>query len=218
MTKKMKIKIMVIALAFLITAFHNQDVFAQAQSHIGFKGNPEIAQWATAISNSLSSPSCPTPIYNRQVNLIRNNGSTVQRRQGDCTGTGRAVYFCTNLVTDSYRLAGKKTVTNEIYVPYMISEWKRTPGYKVLIKNDINSVSQLRTGDVIFLETSDHVNNHVVVISKIDIDSNGNGTIKIKQANSYGVEGKYTVSRWKVLVAYKSDKNTIVKFGLGPRI
>lgn len=185
----------------------------------GSGGNTEVVKWAQTISSNLSRVS-GCNLYNVQSQKICNsNGLCAAKYPGSCDGFYPPMpYLCTQLVIDSYNLAGNSnTFSTNTYS--MERAWDNKSGYRVLKTNDEASLRQLKSGDVIFMFITYAVDGlkHVVVIKNVEIDSNGNGKITIHQANSYSTLNHYTVSRWKVFPNYRDDPNAKIMFGLGPR-
>lgn len=181
-------------------------------------GNQEVVSWAQQISSGLTKlgPSC---LYNVQSRKICNSSNTCAAKlSGDCNGDASPAYLCTQLIIDSYNLAGNvNSFSTNTY--YMERAWENKSGYRVLRSNDQASLRQLKPGDIIFMFVTYEATGlkHVVVIKNVDIDSNGNGSITIHQANSNSTLNRYTVSRWKVFPNYRDDPNARIYFGLGPR-
>lgn len=180
-------------------------------------GNQEVVSWAQAISSKLSKVS-GCNLYNVQSQKICNsNGLCAAKYPGSCDGIYPPMpYLCTQLVIDSYKLAG---IDNNFSLStyYMEQAWEKKSGYKVFKTNILASdIKQLQPGDVIFRFKvfADVPGKHVVVIKNIDVDSNLNGEIVAVQANSYGPTTKFTVNRGTVIPHESDDK---LMFGLGPR-
>lgn len=180
-------------------------------------GNSEIARWAVTITSRLKKEGLYC-LYNVQPynNICNNNYCATRFTRGDCSGWWG--YLCTQLVIDSYNLAGNKnSFSTNTY--FMEQAWEGKAGYRVMKTNSQSSLSQLRSGDVIFMFATYSATSlkHVVVIKDVNIDSNGNGEIDILQSNSHTTSSYYPVSRWKVIHYYRDDPNAILMFGLGPR-
>ena len=179
-------------------------------------GNQEVTSWAQKISSGLTTlgQSC---LYNVQSqNICNDNHVCAAKLSGECNGVSWPAYLCTQLVVDSYKLAGIDN-TFSLSTYYMERAWEKKSGYRVLKTNVLASdIRQLQPGDVIFRFKvyADVSGKHVVVIKNIDVDSNLNGEIVAVQANSYGPTTKFTISRGTVIPHESGD---ILMFGLGPR-
>lgn len=185
----------------------------------GTGGNSEVVRWATRITSSLQRSGGSECLYNRQpYDNICSRGRCATKLAGQCNGTMLPAYLCTQLIKDSYNLAGKVN-SFSLNTYYMEQAWSQRNGYKVLSANNQTTIRQLKAGDVIFMfDTYSPTGlKHVVVIRNIQVDSNGNGKINILQSNSHSVSSYYPINRWKIIHYYRNNPNAILKFGLGPR-
>lgn len=161
------------------------------------------------------------PFYVNNVMLatITNGTYTATKRSGSACGFDYDnTYFCTNLVIDSYKLAGVKNsfTSNALAVKYMIPEWETIPGGSVRKDNDVRG---LIPGDAVFwLSTNDAGSaDHVGLISQIDVDSKtGNGYIVTNDANTNKKSNTFYVRSFGLIGDWLSGIN-IPWFGLAPR-
>ncbi len=160
--------------------------------------------------------------YDRVVQIITNGTYTATRRTGELIDTSpRGLYWCTNLVIDSYNLAGKAGLgLNHQAVVNMNNFWKTSSrdfnsGYiylDYLNDNHQSVLSALNPGFAIFFESVPGVftgNEHTAIIKDKHLDSNGNGWIETYDSNTNSKTHRYPIFGWNV----KNQRYTLVGFG-----
>ena len=130
---------------------------------------------------------------------ISNGTYTAMKKSGGISGISCGIaessYYCTDLIIDSYNLAGIKNSLSE-WVPTMINQWSGLPGGTVIRSNDTHLV---QPGDVIFWLDSSGAGQHVDVVSNVTIDqSTGIGTISTYDANTWSVTNRWSVVGWRI--------------------
>lgn len=151
-----------------------------------------VLNWAEIINNNLEKGSVDPSYYNKLVDTPQNVGYTATYREGLDTGIGRTgQYWCTNLVIDSYNLAGIKGLGIEHQtVVNMRSFWMNALNYKYIdyLNGDkAQALSQIQSGCAVFFERNPGVHTgfeHAAIIKSINIDSNTNGYMETYDSNS----------------------------------
>ncbi len=159
----------------------------------------------------------PLGDYNKMIANITNGSYNATKRTGEFINTSpRGLYWCTNLVIDTYNLAGKSGLNdNHQAVISMRNFWKTSPGYihlDYLNGNYQNILSAISPGFAIFFESQPGVftgNEHVAIIKSKNIDSRGNGFVETYDANTNAKTQRYPVVNWDV----KNQLYTLVGFG-----
>lgn len=219
-------KSVLFAFVFLIISLSiSNNTYAQNIQSVNVAiGNPSssdatgVVKWAQEITDHLGKlgPSC---LYNVQTATICNESNVCATKlPGDCNGlNGNIGYLCTQLVRDSYNLAGLKN-SFSLNTYYLFQQWGNRSGYSTSTSNDQETIQKLKPGDPIFmfLTFSPTALKHVVIIKNVEVDSNGSGHIDILQSNSEGVTNYYPIRNWKVIHYYRSDPNSLMYFGFAP--
>ena len=190
---------------------YGEDIWTSIQackptSNVGIGPIPQekldkIVYWAGSIYEVLQRGLPPTS-YNRMLQTITNGTYTATTRSAQDMGVGpTGIYWCTNLVIDSYNLSSITGLGPQHQgVRGMLDFWKNAGGDYTFIPFDgINSLRQAKAGHVVFrLYPSDYKFDHVSIIKSIDIDQRGNG--KIVQYDSNGVRNwSSTIEDGKIL-------------------
>jgi hypothetical protein len=175
-----------------------------------------ILSWGQQISNSLQTypTSCyGTFIYNVMLQTITNGSYAARQKPGSACGLSGSSYYCTNLVIDSYNLAGIKNNFSQ-WVPAMIGQWTSVPGLTV---KQNSSVEGLQPGDVVFWLILDNAitAQHVDMIQSVDVSTDGNGTLTTIDANTNSKVNKFYVRNWNLIGKWLVGN--VAWFGLGPR-
>ena len=164
-------------------------------------GNNSVAGWANTIASSITPLSCSNAqspicrynyVYNVQEQNFTNSNGSADKRGGSCCQGGGG-YLCTNLVIDSYKLAGLKYMQHQTYVPTMQNNWESDWGGKLYSDNGSNTchdpgtrnsgesiIKSLSPGDVIFMYSPNCNDEHVVVVADVNLI---NHAIQIRQSN-----------------------------------
>lgn len=188
------------------------------------KATSSAVNYAQEITNNLNKlgKNC---LYNKQPDnkICNSNGRCATTSQGQCAGYSG--YLCTQLIVDSYNLAGlENNFARRVY--FMSKYWTDKAGYVILRENNPSTTSQLRPGDVFFMSDlpnglSKNVgNHHVVIIRKIvpfPLPPSGDGRIYLLQANGHATSGFDFVRNWKVKNIYEGKSTGALWFGLAPR-
>jgi hypothetical protein len=179
-------------------------LFGNAPEPVNQIGIQEILRWTVPISNALETGSLWN-YYNRMQADISNNGYTATKRQGLNDGTTpTGLYWCTNLVIDSYNLAGKRgLVANHQAVVDMRKFWKTATGYKYVdySGNKQQAIQAITPGYAIFFEQNDGVASgaeHVAILKSIEVDNRGNGQIQTYDSNSSVKISQYPIRNWNI--------------------
>lgn len=147
----------------------------------------KILYWAGLINNALEHGN-PIESWNRMVQNITNGIYSATTRTAQNRGVGpTGIYWCTNIVIDSYNLSdipglgpGHQLVRN------MLNFWQSTPGYSYIPYDGINSLNQVRPGYVVFRIVQNDFNfDHASIIQSISVDQRGDGSIKTLDSNSF---------------------------------
>ena len=179
--------------------------------------NNTILSWGQQISSYLQT--YPTScsgfyIYNVMLQPVSNGSYTARQKPGSECGTAGSSYYCTNLVIDSYNLAGIKNNFSQ-YVPTMIGQWESVAGLAVQRSSNVN---RLQPGDAIFWLISNAASSaqHTDIIQSIDVSaSTGNGTLTTIDANTNSKVNKFYVRDWNLIGKWITGN--VAWFGLGPR-
>lgn len=173
-------------------------------------GNPQdkdavgILNWMEQINNSLETGLWGN--YNKMLANINNGSYQAVKRAGIEKNTSpNGLYWCTNIVIDSYNLAGKSGLgDNQQAVVSMVNFWKNALGYKYLDHlngNHRDVLLNVLPGYAIFFEDVPGQfteREHTAIIKTIDIDTNGNGEIETYDSNSGRKINIYPVDNWSV--------------------
>lgn len=164
-------------------------------------GSTAVAYWANIMASQLepnNKPGNTNGWYTSLNSPITNpvNGETV--RPGD--------YVCTDFVIATHRLAGQK-VPHQTLVRNMQENWESATGGNLINYTQNNRlISYVRAGDVFFQRDTTSLGEfvegvgHVSIISQINVDSNGDGTMIIKEANVPRVTQRtLRFTGWKML-------------------
>jgi len=181
-----------------------------------------ILAWGKRISDAVTPAlSCSNTRYNRQRMYISNQaGYTAQFREGTCSGLGAQTYFCSDLVVDAYNFAGIRNHMS-VYTPTMISQWQSQVGQPI---RKSNNVVGIQPGDAVFwlVDPTDRMStHHVDIVYKINVSSNGNGTLTTMDTNTNSKFNTFTVVGWSLDPLSGGTKWTSganhAWFGLAPR-
>lgn len=182
------------------------------------KQSQDVIYWAKQINQTLTSLSgCLIngklyPFYNVQQQQIANaTGLRARIMPGTLCGKGYGTYFCTYLVSDSYRLAGYRNYPTGSNVYKQINEWAKISEYTLVTANDVRN---LRPGDVVFWlntqitslsELNAHcescIAEHVDLVYSITITDpvNGLGKMQTIDANAPVKIETYTIKGWQIV-------------------
>lgn len=145
-----------------------------------------VVQWAQKINDALESGNPPTSYNRMQADISNGSYSATKRSAQDRGVSPTGIYWCTNLVIDSYNLAGI-TGLNASHqgVRGMMDFWKKTPEYNFIPYTGLDSLKQAQPGSALFrIYDSNYEFDHVSIIKTISIDERGNGDIKTLDSNS----------------------------------
>ncbi|HLL60986.1 MAG TPA: glucosaminidase domain-containing protein, partial [Candidatus Nitrosocosmicus sp.] len=166
-----------------------------------------VADWAAKINGVLQVGYVWNNYLNRNITPITNGNYTTQYREGRDQGTGRTgLYWCTNLVIDSYQLSGIKGLGAEHQgVVNMRNYWKNAPAPYLYVEYDkadhIQSLSKVSPGCAIFFETVAGVHTgkeHVAIVKSISMDTSKNGLMESYDANTTSRVVKYPIKNGEV--------------------
>lgn len=183
-----------------------------------------ITYWADKISSSLKqfSESCgDTNLWNILTDVVTNGSFHSHNRTGSSCGLAPSTYFCTDLVIDSYNLAGIKNNFSEYSGhtsegrPGMFDQWSSIPGLSTRQDNDVRG---LKPGDAIFW-FEDDFGAHVDLISKISVDyQTGDGSITTTDSNMDRRSITWDVNHFELQGnLWPKGVTRTPMFGLGPR-
>jgi hypothetical protein len=179
-------------------------------------GNNDILSWGGKILDNIQPypTSCyGTYIYNVMLQTVTNGSYTARKKPGSACGESGSTYYCSNLIIDSYNLAGINNNFSQ-YVPRMIGQWPSVPGLTV---RQSGNVDGLQSGDAVFwlISSAASTAQHVDMIKSIDVSSAGNGTLTTIDANTNSKENKFYVRNWNLIGKWITGN--VAWFGLGPR-
>lgn len=146
----------------------------------------QILHWTTQINSSLQ-PGLPATAWNKMLADISSNGYTATKRAALDRGVGpTGIYWCTNLVIDSYNLSGISGLgPSHQGVRGMMQFWQTTPGYNFIPFDGTASLRLAKPGYALFrVNAGDYNLDHVSIIKSINIDERGNGSISTLDSNS----------------------------------
>ncbi len=172
----------------------------------GFSGGSNIVSWTNQISNNLQAGQICEGWYCKQIGSVSSGSYKAAIRQGynnSLESSGR--YWCTQLVIDSYNLAGKTGLNNShAGVVNMAKFWQRTAGYKYLdysaSSNHQQILTQVKSGCAMFQESRHGVHTgfeHAAIVREINI-KNGNGYIVTYDANGPKKTSRYIIDDWQI--------------------
>lgn len=178
----------------------------------------DVLYWGQQINNVVTIRSGCTGTwhgYNRLQTYISSGIYTTKLWPGTCSGVGWGTYFCTFLVKDAYKLAGKWGPTDSNTCD-QVHQWLNH-GYPV----QQNSIRGAKLGDPIWWmgDSSGRwcppygYSHHTNMISYISVDSGGNGTMRTIDTNNTVKVVKYNVVNWR---AYYPGRLTSFVVGLAP--
>lgn len=148
-----------------------------------------ILDWAQKINDALE-PGNPPSSYNKMLADISNGSYSATKRSAQDRGVGpTGIYWCTNIVIDSYNLADIKGLNaNHQGVRDMMNFWGKTSGYSFITYNGLDSLKRIQPGFALFrIYSPNYEWDHVSLIKNIGIDERGNGDIQTLDSN--GVKG-----------------------------
>lgn len=132
--------------------------------------------------------------YNRLTTQISGNGYQTPYREGRSKGTGRnGLFWCTNLVISSYRLAGHIDLKEGPMesVTYMRQWWQQKGGKYVHIPgNNLTALQKIKPGCAFFFEYN---NQHTGLVKSVNWMGNNNGKLIIYESNSSKTESQFTI-------------------------
>lgn len=174
-----------------------------------------VLTWVEKINSVLEEG--PLGDFNKMIANITNGVYTAKKRTGEFINTTeRGLYWCTNLVIDTYNLIGKTGLNdNHQAVISMRNFWKTTPGYihlDYLNENHQSILSRVSPGYVVFFEQQPGVftgNEHVAIVKTISIDSDGKGFLETYDANTNAKTQRYPIVNWDI----KNQRYKLVAFG-----
>lgn len=172
----------------------------------------EIVQWAQRINDALQ-PGLPPSSYNKMLADISNGTYSATKRSAQDRGVGpTGIYWCTNIVIDSYNLANTKGLnTNHQAVRGMMDFWKKTSGY-IFQPYPGTDLKLVQAGFALFRINPDWNLDHVSIIESIKIDHRGEGSIKTLDSN--GFKGwSSTIENGKIFETSFDKTTSIVGFG-----
>lgn len=194
----------------------------QATNATGDKKN--ILTYTTQLSNALQYGKANVTgalSYNRMVQDITNGTYHSTKRTGDVKdGTGEdGIYWCTNLVIDTYNLAGitgPQISKGHQSVASLLQFWRTTPGFLFFdyLKSPEQTLKRVISGAVVFFKqtinsTSTQPFDHVAIVKQISVDVKGNGEMQTYDANTPDKILVYPIDSWNV----KGNLYPLVGFG-----
>ncbi len=161
-----------------------------------------VVSWAGCISEKLELGI--EHRFNKMLGNIANGGYTATKRSAQNEGTSpTGIYWCTNIVIDSYNLfypgAGNNPSAAHQSVLNMRRFFASTSGYRYLDFRNVatrrDALEKTRAGDVLIMQSvfDRHTSQHVGIISSIEIDSHCNGKIRTLESNSARKDHAYVV-------------------------
>lgn len=156
----------------------------------------------------------------RMVTSVTNGSYTVPTKTGTCDGVCEPTYYCTDLVRDSYNLAGIKNDFSQ-RSPEMAAGWPWHGGTFLINNSDINqqasNIQRLQTGDAMFYacDTTRDTIGHVDIIYAIDpnlVANGGNGRITTVDTNTPTVLGHLTLHNWSFTNYYSLEECDQAKY------
>lgn len=184
-----------------------------------------VVQWAERISKELQAGNPPSS-YNKMVANITNGTYTATTRtaiyrEGARSVSPDGIYWCTNIVVDSYNLAGIKGLNaNHQGVRGMKTFWESTPNYQFIRYTGSDSLKQVKPGFALFrvcqglcggIVQDNYERDHVSIVHAINPpDDKGNGSIKTLDSNS-AKEWSTTIREGKIIETFFAAP--IVGFG-----
>jgi FlaG/FlaF family flagellin (archaellin) len=176
-----------------------------------------LTSWAKQINDAITTfnPPCHTNkgaiyMYNVMEQAITNGSYAAHKQPGSDCGTTDLSYYCTDLVIDSYNLAGI-TVPRQRRVKDLLASWPSS-----LQVRRTNNVNGLQPGDAVFWYYPSGMDAHIDMIYSISVGQNGNGTITTMDSNTNSKFNKFFVQGWKLIGTWDDGANVPI-FGLGPR-
>lgn len=167
------------------------------------QGLATVLEWAQKINDALQS-GLPPSSFNKMLADISNGSYTATKRQALDRGvSSTGIYWCTNLVIDSYNLAGAKGLgPNHQGVRGMLDFWKKTSGYVFIPYTGADSLRQAKPGQAFFrINPPDYQYNHVSILKNISVDERGNGVVETIDSNS-SKGWKSTVASGRIVETY----------------
>lgn len=147
----------------------------------------KILYWAQQINDQLQ-PGLPVDSFNKMLANIT-NGTYIAtiRRALDRGVNSTGIYWCTNIVIDSFNLAGVEGLgPNQQGVRSMMTFWQTTPGYKYIPNTGIDALRQIKPGYAVFRKyESNYTFDHVSLVKSVSVDERGNGKIETLDSNTY---------------------------------
>lgn len=179
----------------------------------------KILHWTTQISSALElgsymGPGMEKPAYNRMVKDITNGSYAAVIREGITDGVNqKGLYWCTNIIIDSYNLSGIGGLgpTHQA-VRNMAEFWKNTQGYNFIEYGEDKKTDALRSinpGYAFFMIGQYYGSDHASIIYDKQIDEKGNGFIITTDSNASEKRFRFPVENWEV----KNTFQPLVGFG-----
>lgn len=173
----------------------------------------DIVYWAKRINDALE-PGLPPSSYNKMMADISNGSYSSTKRSAQDRGVSpTGIYWCTNIVIDSYNLAGISGLgPTHQGVRSMMDFWKSTSGYNFIAYGGLPSLKETQPGFALFrIYQPNYEYDHVSIIQNISIDDRGNGDIKTLDSNS--IKGWSSTIRDGKVLEGTYFKSSIVGFG-----
>jgi hypothetical protein len=156
--------------------------------------NNSILSWAQQIDDNVTKLACS--IYRNTMQATVTNGKyTVPQKKGTCNGEGGSAFLCTDLVIQSYKLAGiSKYFSRKSYT--MARNW--VPSVQLIAGQNVFSL--ISPGDAFFPSCNNTTSQigHASLIFNVSINSNGAGTITTIDTNMPSEYNTYRVRNWNI--------------------
>jgi len=156
--------------------------------------NSSIISWAQQIDDSVTKLACSS-YRNVMLATITNGSHTVPQKYGTCSGDGYNAFLCTDLVIQSYTLAGvSKYFNRKAYV--MAEHW--IPSVQLITGENVFSL--ISPVDAIFpsCDTTTNEIGHAALIENVSVNSNGAGTITTIDTNMPSEYNTLRVRGWNI--------------------
>lgn len=175
----------------------------------------KILYWAKMINDNLEFGN-PSTSYNKMVQNITSGSYSATTRTAQNRGVGPdGIYWCTNIVIDSYNLSSITGLgSSHQGVRNMLDFWKNTSGYTFIPFTGIDSLRQAKPGYALFrIYAPDYNWDHVSIIKTIIVDERGNGKIETYDSNS--VKGWWSTIENGIILSdnFRFLYSNIVGFG-----